>query len=231
MRHSVKKIIAAACLVGWSNVASSDAIMLGAMQSFQDFCMSGDLSIDAIADTAKSRHYKLVVDRLLPGPNNSTLINKTWQVVDSTGDFALTVTQDDGLNPVRSLQCGVTLPKGTEPPRHIPETPECESCRHGLRLVTTIILLLKFCRWYVADRLEQPSVVEPVDPLERREFHLVERFAKAPGDESPPLCRAHSSIRRSHCRTNLPCSRPRLDAALGEPLAVANRQILRPLSL
>ena len=41
--------------------------------------MSGDLSIDSIADKAKSRHYKLVVDCLLPGPNNSTLINKTWQ--------------------------------------------------------------------------------------------------------------------------------------------------------
>jgi len=84
------------------------------MQSFQDFCLTGDLSIETIADTAKSRHYKLVVDRLLPGPNNSTLVNKTWQVLDSTGDFALTVTQDSGLNPVRSFQCGVTLPKGTE---------------------------------------------------------------------------------------------------------------------
>jgi hypothetical protein len=37
--------------------------------------------------------------------------------------------------------------------------PECESCRHGLRLVTTIILLLKFGRWYVADRLEKPALL------------------------------------------------------------------------
>jgi len=112
MRHPIK-IITAACAM-CSNATFADPTVLGAMQSFQDFCLTGDLSIETIADTAKSRHYKLVVDRLLPGPNNSTLVNKTWQVLDSTGDFALTVTQDSGLNPVRSFQCGVTLPKGTE---------------------------------------------------------------------------------------------------------------------
>ena len=40
-----------------------------------------------------------------------------------------------------------------------------------MRLVTTIILLLKFCRWYVADGLEKPAVVEPVDPFERCKLH------------------------------------------------------------
>jgi len=71
-------------------------------------------SIEEIADAANSHYYNLALDRLLPGPNNSTLINKTWQIVDSIGDFALTVTQTYELNSVRSLQCGVTLPKDTE---------------------------------------------------------------------------------------------------------------------
>ena len=36
-----------------------------------------------------------------------------------------------------------------------------------MSLVATIILLLKFCRWYVSDRLKKPAVVKPVDPFER----------------------------------------------------------------
>jgi hypothetical protein len=107
-------IIAATCSVGWSNAAPSDPTVLGAMQSFQDFCLTGDLSIEAVADVAKGRHYKLVVDRRIPGPKESTVVNKTWQISDITGDYALTVTQNDGLRPGRSFQCGVTLPKGTE---------------------------------------------------------------------------------------------------------------------
>jgi hypothetical protein len=107
-------VIAAACSIGWANAAPSDQTVLGAMQSFQNFCLSGDLSIKAIADLAKDRHYRLVVDRRLPGPSESTTVHKTWQVTDVTGDFALTVTQNEGLISGRRFQCGVTLPKGTE---------------------------------------------------------------------------------------------------------------------
>jgi hypothetical protein len=96
MKHTVI-IIAAACSVGSSYAAVSDPTVLGAMQAFQDFCLSSDLSVEAIADLAKDRHYKLIVDRRLPGPSGSIIVNNTWQATDITGNFALTVTQADGL--------------------------------------------------------------------------------------------------------------------------------------
>jgi hypothetical protein len=106
-------IIAAAYFLGRSNAAISNPTVLGAMQAFQDFCLSSDLSVETIADRAKDRHYKLVVDRRLPGPSGSIIVNNTWQATDVTGDFALTVTQADGLQSGRRFQCGVSLPKGT----------------------------------------------------------------------------------------------------------------------
>jgi hypothetical protein len=106
--------IAAACSVGSSYAAVSDPTVLGAMQAFQDFCLNSDLSVEVIADLAKDRHYKLVVDRRLPGPSGSVIVNNTWQATDITGNFALTVTQADGPKPGRRFQCGVSLPKGTE---------------------------------------------------------------------------------------------------------------------
>ncbi len=107
-------IIAAACSVVWGSAAVADQGVLGAMRSFQDFCLSGNLSIEAIASIAKGRHYKLIVDRRLPGPGESIIIHKTWQVADVTGDFALTATENEGGSSGRSFQCGVTLPRGTE---------------------------------------------------------------------------------------------------------------------
>jgi hypothetical protein len=107
-------VIAVASPICWSNPPISDQPVLGAMKSFGDFCLSGDPSMEAIAGAAKERHYKLVVDRRLPGPSVSSIVQKTWQIADVTGDFALTVTQNEGLSSDRSVQCGVTLPKGTE---------------------------------------------------------------------------------------------------------------------
>lgn len=107
-------IMVAACSVVWGNAAFADQSVLGAMQSFQDFCLSGDLSMDALSNAAKERHYKLIVDRRLPGPSQSTIVNKTWQVTDTTGDFALTASENEGGSSGRSFQCGVTLPSGTE---------------------------------------------------------------------------------------------------------------------
>jgi hypothetical protein len=107
-------IAAAAFSICWVSAGVADQSVLGAMQSFQEFCLSGDLSIEAIANVAKERHYELVVDRRFPGPVASTIVHKTWQVADSTGDFVLTATQSEGSRSGRSFQCGVTLPRGTE---------------------------------------------------------------------------------------------------------------------
>ena len=37
-----------------------------------------------------------------------------------------------------------------------------------------IIRRFKFCRWHIADRLEQSPIVEPVDPFQRRVFDVVD---------------------------------------------------------
>ena len=113
MKHQIA-ILAAACVTVWGSSAFAAQGVLGAMQSFQDFCLSGNLSIEAMANVAKDRHYKLMVDRRLPGPGKSILLNKTWQVTDVTGDFALTATENEGGSAGRSFQCGVTLPSGAE---------------------------------------------------------------------------------------------------------------------
>ena len=39
--------------------------------------------------------------------------------------------------------------------------------------MTTIVHQFELCRRDVSDRLEQPAVVEPVDPFERRELDLL----------------------------------------------------------
>jgi hypothetical protein len=107
-------IVAAARSTVWGKAAFADQSVLGAMQSFQDFCLSGNLSIEAMTSVAKDRRYKLVVDRRLPGPKQSIIVNKTWQVADIIGEFALTATESEEGSSGRGFQCGVTLPSGTE---------------------------------------------------------------------------------------------------------------------
>jgi hypothetical protein len=46
-----------------------------------------------------------------------------------------------------------------------------ESGRGNLTLLSLIVRLLELGRW-VAGRLKKPSVVEPVDPFERRELNV-----------------------------------------------------------
>ncbi|MBS0421995.1 MAG: hypothetical protein JSR66_30090 [Proteobacteria bacterium] len=112
MKHQVT-IVAAVCSIVWGR-AFADQTSLAAMQSFQELCLRGSLSMDALANVARDRHYMLVVDRRLPGPGGSTIVNKTWQVADVTGDFALTATESENNLSARTFQCGVTLPSGTE---------------------------------------------------------------------------------------------------------------------
>jgi hypothetical protein len=110
----IVSIVATACLVAQPIAAASEQSVLGAMRSFQEFCLSGDLSVETIARVAEDRHYKLVVERQLSAQKDSKILHKTWQVPDATGDFALSVTQSGEAGSGRRFQCGVTLPKGTE---------------------------------------------------------------------------------------------------------------------
>ena len=49
-----------------------------------------------------------------------------------------------------------------------------ESSRHGLSLVESITVPFALGQRHVADRLEQPPVVEPIDPFQRRVLHGIE---------------------------------------------------------
>jgi hypothetical protein len=49
-----------------------------------------------------------------------------------------------------------------------------ESGRDGRLLLLAIVRHLQLRRRHVADRLEQPAMIEPVDPFERRVFDRIE---------------------------------------------------------
>ena len=81
-------------------------------------------------------------------------------------------------------------------------------------------------RWDVPDGLEKPTMVEPVDPLERGELDVV---------EAPPRPRQADHLRLVEPVDRLgqgvvvgvPLAADRgLDPHLGEPLRVADRQVL-----
>jgi len=90
-----------------------------------------------------------------------------------------------------------------------------------------MILRLIFRRWHRANRFEQATVIEPIDPLERREFH---------GLEMPPWAFPLNHLRleeaddrfghRIVVRIAATADRRR-DTGLGEPIAVAQRELLR----
>ena len=62
-------------------------------------------------------------------------------------------------------------PSDNEPPRGIPETVLCESRGQGRVFELVIVRRFGLGRWAVPDRLEDPSVVEPIDPVECCELH------------------------------------------------------------
>lgn len=98
----------------------------------------------------------------------------------------------------------------------------CESCRQGLRLVTTIIRLLKFCRWYVSDRLEKPAIVEPIDPFERCKLY---RFHVSPWTAPTndlSFVEPDDRFREGVVVRVAGRSHRGLDTAFSEPFAVAN---------
>lgn len=61
----------------------------------------------------------------------------------------------------------------------MPETRLVESDPGGRNILAFIVQLLELDWWNVPDRVEEPAVVEPVDPLERRELDFFEAPPRA----------------------------------------------------
>ena len=95
-----------------------------------------------------------------------------------------------------------------------------------MRLVTTIILLLKFRRWYVADRFEKPPVVEPVDPFERSKLHRFDVAPRSASADNLGLVEPNDRFGEGIVVRISGRSHRSLDTALGKPFAVADGQIL-----
>ena len=59
-----------------------------------------------------------------------------------------------------------------------------ESCRHGGLVCRGVVVFLGFGWRDVADRLQQPAIIEPVHPFQRRELDSFERPPRpAPVDD------------------------------------------------
>lgn len=92
--------------------------------------------------------------------------------------------------------------------------------------MTTIVLLLKFCRWYVADRLEKPAVVEPVDPFERCKLHSFDVSPRSASANDLDLVEPNDRFREGVVIGISRRSHRGQDAALAKSLTVADGQVL-----
>src|SRR5262245_47276691 len=114
----------------------------------------------------------------------------------------------------------------TESPRGLPETVFVESDRDGRLVLLTIIHQFKL-RWRnVANRFEQPAVVEPIDPFERRVLDIVEISPRATAVNDLGLEQSDDRLGEGVVVRVADAAVRRLDAGLLQALSVADREIL-----
>ena len=106
-----------------------------------------------------------------------------------------------------------------------------ESRRHGVVPELRIIALLGFGRRDISDRLQQPAIIEPVDPFERGELDGLESSPRsAPPDHFGLVEPVDRLGERIVVRVADAADRG-LDAGLGEALGVFYGDVLKPRSL
>jgi hypothetical protein len=109
----------------------------------------------------------------------------------------------------------------------LPEAISFESRRHGRVFQHGVVALLGFGRRDVADGLQQPSFVEPVDPGQRGELDRLEVFPwPAPMDDLG-LVEAVDRFGESVVVGGADAADGGLDAGFGQSLGVADADILR----
>ena len=80
----------------------------------------------------------------------------------------------------------------------------------------------------VSDRLEDPAVVEPIDPLEGCELHCFEAPPRAAGSNHLGLVQPDDGLGQGVVVRIANAADRLLDAGLGQAFGVADGQILRP---
>ena len=105
-----------------------------------------------------------------------------------------------------------------------------ESGRHGLRLVESIIRLLVLGRRHVADRLEQPPIVEPINSFQHRVLHGIEGSPRPARMDHLGLEEADDGLGQRVVVGVPDAADGSVDADLGEAIGVANRQAWQPRS-
>src|SRR5690554_137112 len=113
-----------------------------------------------------------------------------------------------------------------EPYRFFSKTVLVGSSRSFLGSLTLIMSLLEFRWWHVVQRREKSLVVEPVYPVQCREFDGLDTVPRAIAMNHFCLIESIDGLCQRVVITVTDASHGGLNASLGEPLSVADRQVL-----
>src|SRR5258705_10633934 len=89
-----------------------------------------------------------------------------------------------------------------------------------------IVRCLEFSRRYIADWLQQPTVIEPVDPFERRVFHCLEVPPRTVPVNDLGLVQPDDRLGKGVVVRITHAAYRRLGSRFGQSLGVSNGQIL-----
>src|SRR3954454_1151422 len=101
-----------------------------------------------------------------------------------------------------------------------------ESGCHGWMLQHGVVALLSFGRGYVADGLQEPPVVEPVHPFQRRELDGFEGPPRATSMDDLSFVETIDRLGESIVVTVADAADRRLNAGFRQALGVLNRDVL-----
>jgi hypothetical protein len=101
-----------------------------------------------------------------------------------------------------------------------------ENRQLGRGRLTVIVGLLKLGRGHVSQGREQAAAVVPRDPLERRELDVLEPLPRSTTMNLFGLEQPDYSLRQRVVVRVAGAAHRGLDASLGQPLRVPNRQVL-----
>ena len=108
----------------------------------------------------------------------------------------------------------------------MPEAVWLESRCHCWLIQRGVVALLGLGRRDVADRLQQPAIVEPVDPFQRRELDGLERPPRPTSMDDLGLVETVDGFGESIVLGISDTADRRLDAGLSQALGVFDRDVL-----
>src|ERR1700677_4393808 len=110
----------------------------------------------------------------------------------------------------------------------LPEAIWFKLCRHGRLFQHGVVALLGFGRRYVADGLQEPPVVEPVDPFQRRELDGLEAAPWSAPMDHLGLVETVDGFGESVVIGISDAADRRLDASFSQAFGVFDRDVLAP---